>query len=486
MQKNVQRKVLSKNVPHIGEHTGNPSICSQDEGTLENACTVLSSSDNGATKTCQYDSYTFRLQDGYFILDGVCIKLPQRTKINTFERVTLSLGIPLQLDDTEQEFDMRKNAKSFRNLLHVLTLLTLKDLGIISNSFSISKQYNYGENVFESYLTVVSGSGQVSSKQKNMRWLNEQDAKKLKARLFSTSKNMYRAGSYSMKYIPTDFAKNIFELSFDFLKAIDFKHSDLELQVLDFSVELKILKQIRLRDIMLLLGDCIGYQNGFVIRPKLTDRQHSRIYSVFTNVGSITRKILGFYNYDIGAALQTICLQLTSDPAVYPLHQEYVNNKIEFRNKIQQETSQTEQWVKKELSKINNLDIMPKKYNQYTILRTYYKEAQQLREEIIDTAEPEILSRATDYAKIKYKKIWIVDEKKFDYIIDGKKESSVFFFIWTQWERQIRESMMSCFYEPSACHQVHDAVYSKEIVNPQIIEDKVLNDTGFKVNIFID
>lgn len=46
--------------------------------------------------------------------------------------------------------------------------------------------------------------------------------------------------------------------------------------------------------------------------------------------------------------------------------------------------------------------------------------------------------------------------------------------------------MMSCFYEPSACHQVHDAVYSKEIVNPQIIEDKVLNDTGFKVNIFID
>jgi len=487
MQENVQRKVLTENVPSFREHMGNLPICSRNEGTLHDTCTILSTNNADKVKTMQYKFHTFKLKDGYFLFDGLNFKLPQKTKITTFERVTLSLGIPLQLDDTEQEFDMRKNSKSFRNLLHVFTLLALKDLGIISNSFSISKQYNYGENVFELYLTVVSGSGQVSSKQKNMRWINDQDTKKLKALLFTTSKSMYRAGSYSMKYIPTDFADNVFELSFNFLKAIDFKHSDLELQILDFIVELKVLKQIKLRDVMLLLGDCIGYQSGFVIRPKLTDYQQSRIYSVFTNVSSRTRKILGFYNYDIGAALQTICLRLVKNSSqYYPIHTEYVANKINFRNKIQEETGKDEKWVKKELSKINNLDQMPEKYNHYPTLVAYYKEALRLRKEIIDTAEPAILSRARDCAKIKYKPIWTKGQKEPQFIVDGKKESSIFFFIWTQWERQIREIMMSCFSAPSACHQVHDAVYSKQIIKPQIIESKVLDATGFNINIFVD
>lgn len=237
---------------------------------------------------------------------------------------------------------------------------------------------------------------------------------------------------------------------------------------------------------MLLLSECIGYHNGFAIRPNLKDTQYSRVYSVFTSINSFTRKILGYYNYDIGAALQTICIQLVEDSSLYPLHIELVNDKKAFRAQVKDETGKDIPWVKKELSKINNLDSMPKRYNQYPILKTYYCEAQQLRKNIIDNAEQNILSRANDYAKVKWIAEWVADEEKFDFIIDGKKESSIFFFIWTQWERQIRESMMSCFDEPSSCHQVHDAVYSKQIIDPRIMEDKVLNDTGFKINIFVD
>ena len=42
--------------------------------------------------------------------------------------------------------------------------------------------------------------------------------------------------------------------------------------------------------------------------------------------------------------------------------------------------------------------------------------------------------------------------------------------------------MMSCFANP--CHQVHDAIYSMEQIEPHVIEAKVLQDTGFAVKIF--
>ncbi len=480
----VQKNVFTKNVPFIGEHTGNLPICSQNTGTLHNTCTILSTNNSRTTKTCQYNSHTFQLKDGHFLYDNLNFKLPQRNNISTFQRVALSLGLLLQFEDGEQEFDIEKNSNSFRDLLHTLTSLALKDLSIVNNNFSHHKQYAYGENVFEVYLKSSTGSGRISSSDRNIRWLNEQDTLDLKSELFTTSG--YQNSSHSMKYSPTSDAEKIMKTVFKLLKSVDFVHNNLKDESLDFTVTIDNLANIKLRDTMLLLSKCIGYKNGFIIRPKITDHQYSRVYSIFTSIGSHTRKNLGFHNYDIGAALQTICLHLVENTALYPLHQEYVENKIDFRYKIQKETRQNDIWVKKELSKINNLDQMPKKYNHYPTLVAYYKEALQLRKEIIDTAEPDILSRARDCAKIRYKPIWTEIQKEPQFVIDGKKESSIFFFVWSTWERQIRQSMMSCFAEPSSCHQVHDAVYSKQIIDPQMIEDKVLNDTGFKVNIYAD
>lgn len=39
---NVQKNAFTENVPFIGEHTGNLPICSQNEGTLDDTCTILS------------------------------------------------------------------------------------------------------------------------------------------------------------------------------------------------------------------------------------------------------------------------------------------------------------------------------------------------------------------------------------------------------------------------------------------------------------
>ena len=205
-----------------------------------------------------------------------------------------------------------------------------------------------------------------------------------------------------------------------------------------------------------------------------------------TSISSDTRELLGFTNYDIGSALQTICLQLVDNPSIYPLHQELMNDKVAFRTKIMAETGHDMKWVKSELSKINNLDKMPKKYKQYPTLTKYYYEAQILRREILEDADELILSRAYTLAKPRWMAIYTEDKKQPEFVMDGKKESSIFFFIWTQYEREIRGAMMSYFSVPEACHQVHDAVYSKEDINPIQLEEHVLEMTGFTVKISKD
>ena len=197
---------------------------------------------------------------------------------------------------------------------------------------------------------------------------------------------------------------------------------------------------------------------------------------------------MGFTNYDIGSALQTICLRRVEDPFKYPLHQELMDDKKAFRGKVQVETGKDYKWVKEELSKINNeRDTMPKRYEKSEVLKTYYHEAMMLRKEILSSVERQTYWRAWKFARPQWEKTsWNFVKSDFDWITYDKKKSSVFFFVWTQWERQIRKSMMSCFNEPSACQQVHDAVYSRQVIEPNIIEKKVLQDTGFKVQISTD
>ena len=475
------------NVPSSRHHIG-VSICSHKVGTSvvnkaiyhKGEIQIFQDTEN----FYHHKGIEFQIKDGWFLSDHLNLELPRKTNLTAFERVILALGMPLTKDDSAKGVDASNIP--FRELLQVLTMMALKDHSIISNAFSYRKQRSYGVNVFEVYYRVISGSGRIKAKQKNIRWLNEEDTYLLKAKLFNASS--YQPGTHSMKYEPIELAEKIMSTVFELFKLLEFKKKVVECQVLDFIITMNNLSAVRLRDVMLLLSDCISYDDGFVIRPRLEDRQYSRIYSVFTSISSETRKVLGFTNYDIGAALQTICLQRVDEPSLYPVHQELMNDKIAFRAKVQRETGKDYKWVKKELSKINNeKDTMPKRYEKSQTLKAYYREAMLLRKEIISSAEPLMRSRAEEFAKPKWEKSsWNRTKNEYDWITYEKKESSIFFFIWTQWERQIREAMMSCFNEPSACHQVHDAVYSKQIIDPRDIEEKVFMDTGFKVQISTD
>jgi len=62
----------------------------------------------------------------------------------------------------------------------------------------------------------------------------------------------------------------------------------------------------------------------------------------------------------------------------------------------------------------------------------------------------------------------------------SRDKASVYFFIWTWYEKQIRDAMLSVI---SDGIPVHDAVYSEQQLPCKDFEDAVLAQTGFEVKI---
>ena len=71
-------------------------------------------------------------------------------------------------------------------------------------------------------------------------------------------------------------------------------------------------------------------------------------------------------------------------------------------------------------------------------------------------------------------KVDIAKGKRFE---DGRNKFGVFFNAWTQTEREVRENMKSCV--SGYCHDVHDAIATKEIVDVTLI-NQTLQDAGFE------
>ena len=57
---------------------------------------------------------------------------------------------------------------------------------------------------------------------------------------------------------------------------------------------------------------------------------------------------------------------------------------------------------------------------------------------------------------------------------------TIFFFVWTYYEMLIRKAMLECL--PDGI-EVHDAVYSKMIVDTNYLQDIVFERTGYNITI---
>jgi hypothetical protein len=117
-------------------------------------------------------------------------------------------------------------------------------------------------------------------------------------------------------------------------------------------------------------------------------------------------------------------------------------------------------------------------------LQEFYEQSDQLRREAVSTIATHkvgLLSSAIRQSKKSFPEDmdWqsIEKEGKGE---DARHKASVFFFIWTHFEKQIRDAMLSVVNDGIP---VHDATYSKHKVPFHLFEQAVLNKTGFQVKI---
>ncbi len=244
--------------------------------------------------------------------------------------------------------------------------------------------------------------------------------------------------------------------------------------------------QMHTRDQVVLLSRCAGYRDGKLhIVNDVTDKQDSRVYGLMTMLTTDARTILGYHQYDMAAALQSIVFDVLDAKAPYdaakrfPLHFRMVSDRKSFRQQIADEIGKDISWVKVALTKIDNGgSVHYLTLRKSDTLMAYKDEFRLFVDEFMKYADPELIVTAKRHAKIYNVDNEFVKKligKKYD--ADGRKIFGFFFFVWTQIERDIRELMKPFF--KSYCHDIHDAIGSKEVVGVGLINQE-LKDAGFK------
>lgn len=211
-----------------------------------------------------------------------------------------------------------------------------------------------------------------------------------------------------------------------------------------------------------------------------------RTYNVFCSIRSHERQKLGYIGYDMSAAMQSISLQLIkASRDDYPMLWDYANDKV-FKKRIRTEIAQSlnieVNEVKSKLTAFANGSITDR--NRHPHYTAFQAESNSLRKEVlryVNKHEPEVLKNARKQSR-KAKDLpedldWSDIESQ-ETAKEMRSKSSVFFFVWTWYERKIRQAMLEILHDGI---EVHDAVYSKMDIDPKDVERVILDYTGFNI-----
>jgi DNA-binding transcriptional MerR regulator len=227
------------------------------------------------------------------------------------------------------------------------------------------------------------------------------------------------------------------------------------------------------------------------------DPEKGRTYNIFSRLRSSERKALGYHSYDISGGLQIICFNILYH---YP-HSKYhefddlqaafsvifnygfdPKYKNKLRQKIADDLDLSIDEVKRLLTAYANGS--QKQVGKSTELKEFSEQSDQLRREVIaviNTYEPELLKSAIEQSKNSFPEDqdWqnIEKEKSGKHARD---KASVFFFIWTYFEKQIRDVMLSIVDDGIP---VHDAIYSRQELAFEVFEKAIMAQTAFEVRI---
>ena len=226
-----------------------------------------------------------------------------------------------------------------------------------------------------------------------------------------------------------------------------------------------------------------------------TDPNLGRIYNIFTRLRGAERKALGYNNYDMSGGIQIISFGLLYKYAghLYQTHddlfQEYPmifsygydqDYKDDLRKTLAAKLGIGIQEVKALLTAYANGSN--KKAGDNDQLAQFREESDKLRREVISVVQrhrPEVRELAANQSRHDFpEQIDWEDTTKNDKT--ARKMASVYFFIWTYFEKQIRDVMLSLVDDGVP---VHDAVYSKRVIPFEDFEDAIFKQTGFEVKI---
>ena len=227
------------------------------------------------------------------------------------------------------------------------------------------------------------------------------------------------------------------------------------------------------------------------------DPNLGRTYNIFTRLRLAERKALGYMNYDISGGIQIICFNILSHYQngnyqdfydlrdSYPLIFSYGYDpqvKKSVRKEIARDLTVTEDKVKSLLTAYANGS--QKKAKNSEKLRQFFVESDRLRQEVmavLDLHRPDVVASALSQSKrsLPEDTDWQRIEQESS-SSQARDRASVFFFVWTYFEKQVRDAMLTLLDDGIP---LHDAVYSKKLVSFKAIEYVIHDLTGFDLKI---
>ena len=241
-----------------------------------------------------------------------------------------------------------------------------------------------------------------------------------------------------------------------------------------------------------IINFCIGFDSKareFIVsleHEASTNENIGRTYNLFTMLKSCDRKALGYINYDMSCALQSISLQLIkATEREYPILTRYAQDKIfkrYVRETIAKELNVEVCEVKQRLTAFANGGLKDRK--KHLLYAQFQEESDRLRREVLSYVakyETYVLELAIKQSKRELSETidWRDTAEEKSHAL-ARDKSSVFFFVWTYYERLIRQAMLKVLIDGIG---VHDAVYSRHDIDIAVIEETITKETGFNIRI---
>lgn len=223
-----------------------------------------------------------------------------------------------------------------------------------------------------------------------------------------------------------------------------------------------------------------------IVHDASSNELHGRNYNVFTRIHSNERLDFGYICYDMSAAMQSISLQLIKGTELnYPVIYRYTNDDVfkkGFRLKIAQDLGIDPSEVKETLNSFPNGKVTG--IGKHECYEKFSQESDRLRREVLKHTflnDRDVLDRAVAQSKRSAdlpSNIDWTDTQSKETVKDKLTRSSIFFFVWTWYERLIRQAMLTVL--PDGI-EVHDALYSKVDIPVENVQDAIQAITGFRI-----